>query len=83
MGDDAKAKAFALSNQLRRAGVSCDLDHMDRGIKSQFKYADKIGAKFVGVIGSSELEAGVIKIKDMSTGEEKEVKFDDLVNYIK
>ena len=83
MGDLAKEKAFELSNELRRAGVSCDLDHMDRGIKSQFKYADKIGAKFVGVIGTSELDAGVIKIKDMATGEEKEVKFDDLVNYIK
>jgi histidyl-tRNA synthetase len=52
---------------------------MNRSIKAQFKYADKIGAKKVVVIGSNELEKGEVKVKEMATGEEKLVTFDEIV----
>ena len=83
MGEEESKKAFELATALRMAGICCEFDHMGRGIKSQFKYADKIGAKMVGVIGSSELEKGVIKVKTMETGSECEVAFVDLVDYVK
>lgn len=83
MGEKEAEKVFALALNLRNAGISCDFDHMNRGIKSQFKYADKIGAEYVGVIGSSELEQGVIKLKKMQDGSEVWVKFDDLVEFFK
>ena len=81
MGDSESEKAFELATALRTKGIICEFDHMNRGIKAQFKYADKIGAKFVGVIGSSELEKGVIKLKEMATGIETEVAFNDLVEF--
>jgi len=81
MGDSESEKAFELATALRTQGIICEFDHMNRGIKAQFKYADKIGAKFVGVIGSSELEKGVIKLKEMATGEEKEVAFNDIIEF--
>lgn len=81
MGDSESEKAFELATALRTQGIICEFDHMNRGIKAQFKYADKIGAKFVGVIGSSELEKGVIKLKEMATGIETEVAFNDLIEF--
>lgn len=79
MGEEAAEKAFLLTQKLRKAGVIAETDHADRGIKSQFKYADKIGAEYVGVIGSAELSAGAVRLKKMSDGTEREVPFSDLV----
>lgn len=81
MGDNERDKAFELASLLRQNGISCDLDHMGRGIKAQFKYADKIGAEFVAVIGSNELANGVVKIKKMATGEENEVEFSKILQF--
>ena len=54
---------------------------MERSIKAQFKYADKIGAKFVAVIGSSELENGAMNVKNMTNGESEIVTFDAVGEY--
>lgn len=81
MGDEAREKAFAIVSALRKKGVTADTDHMARGIKAQFKYADKIGAKFVAVLGSDELVRGVIKLKDMASGEEKDLPINDIAEF--
>ncbi len=83
MGEDASLKVFSVASELRKQGVSVEFDHMNRGIKAQFKYADKIGAEFVGVVGSSELEKGVVKLKKMSDGTETEVSFSDIFEFVK
>jgi hypothetical protein len=83
MGEQAQEKAFCLVKSLRENGVIAELDHMERGIKAQFKYADKIGAKYVGVIGSDELAKGIIKIKNMSDGQETEVSFENVVEFLR
>ena len=73
MGEKAFEKAFALCVALRAAGVSCELDHMGKSVKAQFKYADKIGARFVLTIGENELENGKGGLKRMSDGVVSEV----------
>ena len=78
MGENASKKAFALTNELRLKGVKAECDHLNRSIKAQFKYADKIGAELVGVIGDSELEKGVIKVKKMEDGLELEIPLNEL-----
>ena len=83
MGEKESEKAFELCSELRAAGIASDFDHMGRGIKAQFKYADKIGAKYVAVIGSNELESGVVKLKNMTDGSEQTVAFADLKDNIK
>ena len=54
---------------------------MNRSIKAQFKYADKLGAKYVAVIGGNELEQGVMNVKNMSNGESETVAFENAVEY--
>ena len=79
MGEKESEKAFEIVNLLRQKGISADLDHMNRSIKAQFKYADKIGAKKVIVIGSDELEKGIFKVKEMATGNEENLSIEQLI----
>ena len=83
MGDKANAKAFELSYALRLNGISAEIDHIGRSFKSQFKYADKIGAKYVIALGDNEIESGECKIKKMSDGSEELIKLDSVVEYFK
>lgn len=67
------AETYALAQRLRDAGVAADLDHQTRSLKSQFKQADKIGARLVIVVGPDELASGEVTLRDMSTKEENRV----------
>ena len=68
---------FALANQLRAGGVSAETDIAGRGLKAQMKYADKLGARYVIVVGDNELETGDVQLKDMQTGEVSPARLDD------
>lgn len=83
MDASSREKAFLLASGLRRAGISCETDLMERSVKAQFKYADKIGARFVAVIGESELEKGAAEVKDMDRSVSETVKFDELEAYLR
>lgn len=76
LGKEARAKAYELVNKLRLAGVVVETDYMDRSVKAQMKYANKIGAKNTVVLGSDELEKGVASVKNMETHEQTEVALD-------
>lgn len=81
MNDEARIKALNIAHTLRSKGVSCDVDHMGRSIKAQFKYAGKINVGYVAVLGESELEKGVVSVKNMSTSEQEEVKIENIAEY--
>lgn len=83
MDEACREKAYALAVTLRREGVSCEVDHMGRSVKAQFKYADKIKAKYVAVIGGNELQAGVMNVKNMSTSAQESVPFENATAYFK
>ena len=72
IGEDAAKCAFSLCNAVRALGISCECDLMERGVKAQFKYADKIDAAYVATIGSGEMESGKVRVKRMSDGETTE-----------
>ena len=81
MDDECRKKAFEIATKLRRAGIIAEIDYMERSVKAQFKYADKIHAKFVAVIGGNELLEGVMSVKNMSTGESEKVAFENATAY--
>lgn len=81
MDGECRKKAYELCCELRKNGVKAEIDYMDRSVKAQFKYADKIGAKFVAVIGGNELVEGVVNLKNMENGESEKVSFDKLSEY--
>lgn len=81
LGEAAAEYAQKLVYDLRKAGVNADTDHMGRGLKPQMKYANKIEAENTLVLGDNEIESGIFKIKNMSTGEQTEVEKDKIIDY--
>ena len=81
MDNDCRKKAFEIAASLRKAGIFAEIDHMERSVKAQFKYADKLGAKYVAVIGGNELIESVMNVKNMENGESEKVSFDKAVAY--
>ena len=73
MGENASLKAFALSEEVRKSGLSAQCDIVGRGLRPQMKFADKIGAKFSLVIGDNEIDENKAEVKNMETGDKTEV----------
>ena len=82
MGEMAKEKAIDLVEKLRANGVSAETDLMNKSIKAQMKYANKIGVKYVIVIGDAELESNKVEFKDMTDGSTKEVYLTEIEQWI-
>ena len=83
MDGASRAKAFALAAGLREEGVAAECDLMGRSVKAQLKYADKTGARYVAVIGESELAEGAVNLKKMSDGSATKLAFGEICNFIK
>ncbi|MGN0624349.1 MAG: histidine--tRNA ligase [Oscillospiraceae bacterium] len=77
MGESAAEKSMNIISMLREEGYFVEYDLVGRGLKAQMKYADKIGANYVMVLGDNEIEAGKANVKNMKTGEQTEVRLDE------
>ncbi len=75
-------ECMKIVKNLRDGGISAETEYTGRSVKAQFRYADKIGAKRVVVIGDSEIESGEVNIKNLATGEQEKIKLSEIVNYI-
>lgn len=82
MGDAAKAFGLKLARELRAKGITAEMDTLVRNIKGQFKYADRLNARYTLVIGDNELEKGVVSLKDMVKSEQREIKIEDIYKEI-
>lgn len=81
MGDKPRLIAFDLVRQLRERGIFAEFDHMDRSLKAQFKYANKLGAEYTAVLGDDEMNMGIVKVKSMQDGIESSIAIGELVGY--
>ncbi len=73
IGEEAKKVSMRLAQYFRRKGVECVLEYKDRKLKKQMSRADKLKAEWTLVVGEEEIEKNKYQLKDMSTGEQKEV----------
>ena len=83
MGEKALSFAQQQVYKLRSFGVGAETDLMGRSLKSQMKYADKKGFSYTIVLGDDEIENGKAVLKDMKTGEQKDVSLDSIVDRLK
>lgn len=81
VGDELKFDALKIVNKLRSAGISADTEFTGRSVKAQMKYAGKIGAKFTAILGTDELEKGVVNVKNMESGESTPVNIDEITKF--
>ncbi len=83
LGEAARVEGFCVTSKLRADGIKAECDHINRSLKAQLKYAAKLGAKFVAIIGDDELQKGVAVVRDMEKSEENTVPLEELNLYIK
>ncbi len=78
LDDEAKLYVTSILNRLRKNGYIVETDLMNKSLKAQMKYANKIGAKFTLVIGNNEISTGKANLKNMQTSEVKEINLKDI-----
>jgi histidyl-tRNA synthetase len=77
IGPEAEAEAAVLAQELRRAGVAVDLAFKGKP-GQRMKRADRIGARFAVSLGGDELARGVVRLRDLGSGAEEELRRDEL-----
>lgn len=82
LGDTAKQRLVVLAAQLRAAGIRVDLAYGGRGVKGAMKAADRSGARFTLVLGDRDLAEHSIGLKDMRTGQQRQIPIDSTVGTI-
>lgn len=82
LGDEAESEALTLSHSLRRSGLSVDMAY-GGNMGKRMKRADKVRAQHAVIIGSEEIAKGVAQVKNLDTGEQKEIKLSDLISHLK
>lgn len=80
IGEKASLVCEKLAWQLRRNNIVCIKDIMGRSIKAQMKYADKLGARYSLILGDNEIETNKARLKDMVSGETKDISLDTLID---
>ena len=81
-GESEGRYCMNLVKQLRAAGVSCELYPKNARMKKQMKYANDRGVKNIALVGQNEIDAGKLQVKNMESGEQKEMSFDEVLNYL-
>jgi histidyl-tRNA synthetase len=82
IGEQAGTTALKILRDLRNAGISADMDFVDRSLKAKLKAADKSGAKYAVIIGEEEISKDSVIIKKMSDGSQKSVLINALLSSI-
>jgi len=82
LGDTAKEMAMKIAGELRSAGKSVEIAFGDRALKGSMKGADKSGARYVIVLGDSEISSATVELKEMKTGATSSVTIASLLKAI-
>lgn len=79
MGEKGMLKSQALTLQMRKAGIHAECDTVERSVKAQMKYANKINAMYTVIIGDTEIEQNNVELKQMQQGTVENVALSDLL----
>ncbi|MDF2590655.1 MAG: histidine--tRNA ligase [Clostridia bacterium] len=83
LGDAGVKESIKLIHKLRDNNIKCDKDYAGRSLKAQMKYANKMNARYITVIGEDEINNNKIKVKNMENGSEEEIQLNQLLEYMK
>jgi histidyl-tRNA synthetase len=79
--ESESSHALQVANQLREAGYQVTMDTLRRSLKAQMRDANRSGAVKAVIIGEEELQKNVVQVKDLSSGEQKEISILNLVKH--
>lgn len=82
VNDEVKKDTVKIALDLRKEGVSCQVDLMNRSLGKQLEFADSLGIPYVLVVGEKELKKKIFKLKDMKKNIEKETALNQIKNLL-
>ncbi|MFA7271864.1 MAG: His/Gly/Thr/Pro-type tRNA ligase C-terminal domain-containing protein, partial [Candidatus Omnitrophota bacterium] len=83
LGEPAKLEGLKVLDELRKNGVPCDTNYEDKSLKGALRKANNLNSRLVLIIGDNEIEKGMVTLKDMRSGEQKEIRLKDIIKEIK
>jgi histidyl-tRNA synthetase len=83
IGQQAKSAAFGWSCEFSASGIKTEMDFSDKGLKGQMKKADRLGARYVIILGDKEIGEGNAVLRNMTTKEQSSVPFEGIVEKLK
>ncbi len=81
--ESVRSEAVKITQELRLAGVSADLEAGGRKLRKALSYADHLGAAFTVLAGERDLQEGVVTVRNMEDATQETVKRNEIVDYIK
>jgi histidyl-tRNA synthetase len=82
LGEQESLYAWRLMQELRKTGIACEIFHEPAKFDKQFKYAEKKNIPFIVIIGTQEMESGSCKVKNLRTGEQQDIRRENLADFL-
>ncbi|MDP2941495.1 MAG: His/Gly/Thr/Pro-type tRNA ligase C-terminal domain-containing protein, partial [Candidatus Omnitrophota bacterium] len=82
LGEEARTTGVKLLAGLRKAEIPCDTDYENKSLKGALRKANDLQARLVLILGEDELQKNTVMLKDMQSGEQREVKREDLIKQL-
>lgn len=83
LGTESRLRGLRLLEDLRSAGITCDTDYENKSLKGALRRANDLAVKAVLIIGEDELKKQAVILKDMVSGQQREIKIEEIVNELK
>ncbi len=83
MSDDAKIAGLDIASKLRNLSYCVELDYVNNNLKPQFKLCDRLNPEFIVIIGDDELNQGIVKVKNVKTQEQFDLKIEKIDEFFK
>ncbi|MBU4300537.1 histidine--tRNA ligase [archaeon] len=80
VNDSMRADTIKIAANLRKSGISAEIDIMNKSLREQFDFANKTGAKKIIIVGPKELAEGAVIVRNMKTGKEGKVRVSELTS---
>lgn len=80
--EDSKRVGLRIQRELRKDGLITELDYLDKSLQGQLGYADRYGASYAAILGPREIENEELTLRDMKTGEQVSISFDNFSDRI-
>lgn len=83
MGERAQQEGFSLLLNLRRQGITAEMDYRAGSLKSQLKKANKLGVAYCVILGEEEIANHKFILRDMQDGAQKQINLDDILDELR
>jgi len=81
--EKVKSETIKIAQKLRKEGISCQTDMMDRSLKKQLEFADSLKIPYVVIVGKKEVKTNKFKLRDMGKRFERELTLEEIIKVLK